>query len=1021
MRCRGTALAAALVLSAVSVSALSDEPLPPGRAVRTFELDPGLVIELVAAEPVVRSPSAFAWDATGRLFVAENRGYPVGPAAGDPPEGAIVELIDTDADGRMDRRVVFAGGLHFPNGLTPWRDGWLVTDAPDLLWLRDTDGDGRADVREVWFTGFATNLTTQLRACYPTVGPDGWIYVSRGWSGGLITSPKWPHLPAVDLRDGDFRFRPDGTRAEAIGGNAQFGLFLDDLGRRFIVSNRNPLMHVVVHPRWWNRHPHLPFTGVVQDVAPPGADARVHPRSADTTTAGFIPDLLAAPHAGTFTAACGILQYDGSALGDDYRDHWFICEPAQNLIQRQVAKPVGATFTSRPATSDRDFLTSTDPWFRPVFLAAGPDGAIHIADMYRKVIDHPEYLPEHARRRLDFDAGKDHGRLWRVRRADSPPARGGERPRMDELGVDELVDALGDPDRWVRDTAHRLLLERGPEAGLLIAVTRALRAELPEPASDVRALSSLARRSDDPPGEAHRHRGTARRLFLLADILRRNLQDGTADESRDAVRVLMFATFSPSPLVREAAWRAWQSLPSDPWHALPDVPYELVLWWADEPNPATRLQFALVCGEQADWTPVVPALASIAHSDPGDRWLRTAVLSGLRGREREFLREFLARPVPDTPAVADFMDDLGALAGAAGDLHDFLGAMLEEGEAAEWKVAGAAGFARGMRSRNHALAPFLDRLRREADTEARKRAAHLGARLEKTALLALDPQAREGIRLRAIDLLAELPPDRAAGGLGTLLGPGHPAAIRGKALRALGRIDRPTSAEALARFARRSDISATERSVAVHALASRASFVPRLLDAVEAGDIPPWLIDSSRRRELRNHQDAEIRRRAGALLAEPGGGDRHRAYEELKPLLAERGDPHRGRDVFLKACAQCHTHGDAGVRVGPDLTGIRNQQPEVILFHIIVPDAEIQPSYTAYEIETRDGRSLTGLLVSENDRSVTLRLTGGTEETLAREQIDSLRASGVSLMPGGLEKGMSPVELRDLVAFLTAP
>ena len=430
-------------------------PLTPQEALKSFSLESDLVIEPIAAEPFLKSPCAVAWDERGRCFVAENPGYPVGPGDGRPPVGAIVMLEDRDGDGRFDKRTEFATGLDFPNGLTPWRGGWIVTDSPGILWLADTNGDGRADVREVWFTGLATNQTTQLRASHPTLSPDGWIYVSRGLSGGVLASPKWTNLPPVDLRGGDFRFRPDGSAAEAIGANGQFGLVIDDIGRRFLCSNRNPLMQAMVHPRFWRRNPVLPFAETVRDAAASGGDARVWPTSSDTTTAGFIAELLGKPHAGTFTSACGIELFHGSALPPAMQGGWFICEPAQNLVQRQVARNDGPGIRSGPATAGADFLTSTDPWFRPVFAASGPDGALYIVDMYRRVIDHPEYLPAGIRGTLDFDSGKDMGRLWRIRSAGSPPA---QKP-MTNVTAGECVAKLDSPDSWTRRTATRLLLQ----------------------------------------------------------------------------------------------------------------------------------------------------------------------------------------------------------------------------------------------------------------------------------------------------------------------------------------------------------------------------------------------------------------------------------------------------------------------------------------------------------------------------------------------------------------------------------
>src|SRR5206468_10771708 len=183
--------------------------LTPGQAILSFRLEPGLKIELVASEPLVGDPVAMAFDETGRMFVAENRGYPTGPGEGKPPAGIIAMLEDTDGDGRYDKRTVFADHLTFPNGVMPWRGGLFVTCAPDLLYLKDTDGDGRADVRRVVLTGFATNGSTQLRVSHPTLGLDGWIYLTSGLAGSSkIKSPDHPERLGLET-SADVRFGPD--------------------------------------------------------------------------------------------------------------------------------------------------------------------------------------------------------------------------------------------------------------------------------------------------------------------------------------------------------------------------------------------------------------------------------------------------------------------------------------------------------------------------------------------------------------------------------------------------------------------------------------------------------------------------------------------------------------------------------------------------------------------------------------------------------------------------------------------
>ena len=392
-------------------------PLSPDEALASFELEPGYRIELAAAEPLIRDPVAMAFDDRGRMYVVENRGYP-GPLEGaearSAAEGVVALLEDTNRDGRFDKRTDFARQLTFPNGIMAWDGGVFVSCAPDLLYLKDTNDDGVADERRVVLTGFDASKTSQLRFSHPTLGIDNWIYLTSGLAGGRVTAPDHPERAPVALGTNDSRFNPLTLAFEVTGGQGQYGLTFDDYGRRFTCSNRRPVMHVVLEAGDLKRNPHLAFSQTVEDVSAAGAQAAVWPISGDTTTASFIPSLMSAPHAGTFTAASGVHIHRGDALPAADRGSIFICESAQNLVQRQVLASNGVTFTSRPARTGRDFLASRDTWFRPVFAANGPDGALYIVDMYRRIIDHPQYVPEQSRALLDFEAGKERGRIYRI-------------------------------------------------------------------------------------------------------------------------------------------------------------------------------------------------------------------------------------------------------------------------------------------------------------------------------------------------------------------------------------------------------------------------------------------------------------------------------------------------------------------------------------------------------------------------------------------------------------------------------
>ncbi len=456
----GALLLSVPLLTAADNSAMTTaKPLTPQQALASLVTEPGLRVELVAAEPLTASPCAVAWDERGRMFVVENRGYPTGPGSNHTPAGIIALLESTKHDGVYDKRTVFATGLTFPNGIMCWRGGVIVTCAPDIFFLQDTNGDGRADVKKVLLTSFNTSSTTQLRVSHPTLGLDGYIHVTSGLVASKVTCPEHPERGAIDLPRGDARFHPDTLEIEPWPGVGQFGLAFDDFGRKFICSNRNPLQHVVLHPRYLKRNPFLAFSDTVQDVAPFGDAGKCWPLSEDHTTAAFIPSLMSAPHAGTFTSACGISLWRGGALPASLANSAFICEPAQNLVQRQVLTPDGPTFKSAPATPGREFLATRDTWFRPVFSATGPDGALYICDMYRKVIDHPQYLPEHIRGSLDYEAGKTNGRIWRVVPANLKSPISNPKLNFAAASTQELVAKLNDANGWVRTTAFRLLKE----------------------------------------------------------------------------------------------------------------------------------------------------------------------------------------------------------------------------------------------------------------------------------------------------------------------------------------------------------------------------------------------------------------------------------------------------------------------------------------------------------------------------------------------------------------------------------
>jgi putative membrane-bound dehydrogenase-like protein len=915
-------------------------PLSPAEALRSFDLADDLAIELVAAEPLIESPCAMAFDERGRLFVTENRGYPIGPKQGEAPVGRVTMLEDTDGDGRMDRRTTFADGLTFPNGVMPWKGGLIVTCAPDLLFLRDTDNDGRADERRVLLTGFDDTKSTQLRVNAPLLGPDGWIWLASGLSGGKITNPEHPEYGALELKT-DLRYDPENGRFEAVDGRSQYGHSFDDFGQRFICMNRIQVQHVVLSAHAFRRNPHLAFADTVQNcpelVPNPllrggGGAARIFPISANITTADS--------HAGTFSAACAVTIWPGGALPPQYRGAALSCDSTGNLVHVDRLEPRGATYAAVSMFKDREFLASRDDWFRPVFLATGPDGALYVCDMYRKVIEHPDYLPQEVRKHTDFEAGKDMGRIWRISRKTE---RAGPVTFPPYSGIEPMLARLGSENGWERQTVFRLLVER----------KRALtEVEVPVIAST----------------SAPSHAAAMLALFHQAPSPNERLIEAAVDHADASVRALAIRLSNQGARSLRAA---------------------------NDLDARVRLQAALrITSEEGK--AAVQGLAEIARRDGADRWARAAILSSAAKLEEELAAELMKEG-----AQPDLM------------LLRHLGQIIGKRVKAEGRVAAVEALLKLALRRDGEVAIALSAGLVEALGALPK--SEVSGEIIASAL-ARTAQAN-AIGLLAIELLGATSFETAGPALVAALDLKDPSAQLA-AVRALARLPEKEAAALLLQPERWRGLSPALRDGVLSALGSRPRTIEVLLTAVETGAISASAIDSLRRNQWQKHADADIRERATKLFSRPANGDRQRAFTEAKAVLTMTANATNGRDVFRKLCASCHRIEREGAAVGPDLFDIRNQPKESILLHIVVPEHEIAPGFSAYIVETEDGRTLAGVISSETPESIKLRQPGGQEETISRPSVKTITESPVSLMPPGMETAMTQQELADLLSYL---
>jgi len=608
-------------------------PLSTVEALDSFRLETeDLEVSLVAAEPEVVDPVALAFDEAGHLYVVESRGYPHrGKGLPEKKLGEVARLEDEDGDGRFEKRTTFADGFFFPNGILRYGSGFFVTDAPDVWWLEDEDGDGKAEKKEVVLTGFFTNSSSeQLRVASPTIGPDGWIYLTSGLTGGKVISPKHPKRSPVEAKKSDWRFHPETYEVQAITGSGQVGQAFDHLGRRFVCDNRNPIRWVVFNREVLERNPNLLGGKSVMNLAEPGMSTPLYPLSPDTTAASFIPKLMHKPHAGSFTSSCGLCFYSGSAL-PKHRGSFFICEPAQNLVHCRFPVETGDTFTSRPSTKGREFLASPDQWFRPVFAANGPDGALYLCDMYRKYVDHPNYLPDKAAAKLDFDAGKKRGRIWKVTsrsKAKPTPLQAGDgvtrlirRATGGEVNLDQLAKfaGLAGSNEWLRFAVLSTctgkvsqLVEKLPSDVSPFFIEDAARVVAKE--ESVENLPQLVKKLL----KGHRHwSGTQRFAFLLG--------------FKDSIRKPYYEKFSP--LARKAM--------VDPQESSVDRLYALRFLPKSKKNGNIFLKLALSSGDEDVRDASIRAVAETNDPDLGQKLLDS--FSGMDVSGRDMVVDALTR------------------------------------------------------------------------------------------------------------------------------------------------------------------------------------------------------------------------------------------------------------------------------------------------------------------------------------------------------------------------------------------
>lgn len=573
---------------------LYEGPLSPEESMKTFKVAENFRVEIFASEPLVIDPVSMQYDGDGNAYVVGMLdAYKDDSVKG---KGKIVLLKDTNGDGRADTSTVFLDSLREATSMLPWKGGLLVCAAPNITYYKDTDGDGRSDVKEILFTGFF-NKNEEVQITNLRFGIDNWIYANNGGQAGEISFSRRPDAPRLNVQGSDFRFRLDRNKFERSTGPGQFGLAIDDWGHRFFTANSLHIREVVIPLRYLERNPYLPASAksTIQNISdhdplmyqlsetPYWRQARTDRRNKDFQENNLDRVEYARDH---FTGASGGTYYDGDKFPKEYYGNIFTGDVAGNLVHRDILSYLDSVpyMLARQGEKEKDkeFMATMDSWFRPANFSVGPDGYLYIMDMYRQHIETPMSIPEDLQETMDFDAGNEYGRIYRIVPVDDGTYKP-VNPNLTKASSSELVKALQHENRWWNLTAQRLLLERQDKS------------VLPE-------VSALFAQSKNPRFRLHA-------LYVLEGM-----------DALDATTVKM-AMKDTSEGVRENAVILAERFPSCLSHM-----QEMI----NDSSIKVAFQATLSVGQFKD-NSVIPALVKALELHGQSSWFRTAVLSSEAG------------------------------------------------------------------------------------------------------------------------------------------------------------------------------------------------------------------------------------------------------------------------------------------------------------------------------------------------------------------------------------------------------
>lgn len=1057
--------------------------LSPEQAAKEITLPPGFKATLFAGEPDVQQPIAFAIDHRGRLWVAEAYTYPIrtgtspirpiGHTNSEPTadefksifggKDRILVLEDTDGDGKFNKRTVFAENLNLISGIELGFGGVYVGAAPYLMFIPIADGDEPkpAGKPQILLDGWDYKRDTHETLNTFTWGPDGWLYGCHGvFCPSLVGKPGAPESERQWMDAGVWRYHPTKHVFEvfAEGTSNPWGIDFDEHGQCWTEACVIPHLFHMIQGGRYHRQGGEHFSINADETARNEQHREKNSRKPifpyvyeDLKT---VADHLhyagdKGPHAGNARsgavggghAHAGLMVYQGDNWPAEYRGKIFMNNIHGARINMDIPERAGSGFVGKHGP---DMINFNDKWSQILNFQTGPDGAVYFIDWYDKNECHHNDVNGHDR---------SNGRIFKVSYGETKFEKVDVRKLSDE---DLFVNLFNDNIFYFRQVV-KILQERAANgsnalqsigslgSGFKAALERKENRKLIEEASArdkalAQRILSLGRgltaeqlelrmfwasgffypNWEKTAEHIHSPRIGSQYEYERAWIIQRNCENRKVSPEL-LTEFSRLAREDESPVVRLYLASAMQRLPvADRWDVIAalsqhaedanDHNIPLMVWYAAEPLVAADTERALKLAENSK----LPKLLNFTARRAGDLntpEARAAITRSLmrvanqtsvaasresaaNPNEKNQPRSYEAQPQP----ILDILNGLSTA--LQGQRKVAMPAGWEEAEAKLSSSPNAA-----VRALVQSLSLTFGSSRALASLRATltDKSADVAAR--KTAFDSLMAAKDAGLPSLLLQLLTD-------------------ADMRGSALRGLALFDDAKTPEVILPLY--PALSEAHKRDARSTLASRAAFAVPLLKAVEAGKIPKADLTADLVQQLRNLKNAEV----DALLTKVWGvardssGDKLADIERFKKIYraggSQPGDAMRGRAIYAKVCAQCHTLFGSGGKVGPDLTGSNRGDLDYILQNIVDPNAVIPNEYVGWNIETKDDRVLTGVLKAQNDTSVTV-VTANETVTIPRNEITVMQQGTLSMMPEGLLMPLLEQEVRDLIYYLRQP